>query len=723
MITTLFPLVLLAGPPQSFTVNQTAIPTGGAANSSVSENVAFADVDGDGDLDAIFADGGDLGDDRNRLWINQGGLQGGAVGTFVDDTGARWPAVQDASRDVDFADVDLDGDLDCFVSNSSGNSNQGSRFYLNQGGAQGGALGFFVEGTASSFVNLGVNDGVASFSSIDPTTVLPSGTWVDWSCDSLFADLDLDGDPDLVHTTYGSGALGHSPARVFLNDGAGHFEEFNPSGFQCTGVELADGEPALWAEGLQQDETSDTTGLEADVATRSMKTHVGDLDGDFDVDVLLGEKVSVPRVMANRLAETGALALRDTSHAVFQGPNWSPGKGSYEQDVGDLDDDGDLDVYGVGWDSLQQPPVDLVFSNLGGSFTTGAAQSVPYTDHGEPSFFDYDGDGDLDLFIASELEDERLVENAGAGGGFALSEAVGALEPVTMSSQGAAVGDVDLDGDADLFVANGLGQANVYYENVTQVADTFAPRVPSLAQAPDRSAGFEPTVVAAHVYDNAHWSQTEEALVELEYAVNGGGFTSVPASFAGGQLFRGAIPGLVEGAVQYRVRATDRAGNVGLSATLAFTAGPCHGEPVAYCTAGTSASGCQALMSAAGTPSATLTSGFFLTASGVEGSKTGLFFYGTNGRQANPWGNGTSFVCVIPPRVRGGLLSGGGTNGACDGLFTQDLNARWCATCPKPSHNPGPGALVQAQLWYRDPLSTSNQSSSMSDALEFSVCP
>ena len=146
-------------------------------------------------------------------------------------------------------------------------------------------------------------------------------------------------------------------------------------------------------------------------------------------------------------------------------------------------------------------------------------------------------------------------------------------------------------------------------------------------------------------------------------------------------------------------------------------------QNVAYCTAGTSASGCMATLSAAGTPSATATSGFTVVASTVEGNKDGLYFYGTNGRQASAWGNGTSFQCVVPPVKRGGLLLGSGTSGACDGSFTQDLNARWCPTCPKPSHNPGAGSVVQIQLWYRDPMNTSNQTTSLSNALEFVVCP
>ena len=51
------------------------------------------------------------------------------------------------------------------------------------------------------------------------------------------------------------------------------------------------------------------------------------------------------------------------------------------------------------------------------------------------------------------------------------------------------------------------------------------------------------------------------------------------------------------------------------------------------------------------------------------------------------------------------------------------MNALWCPTCPKPALNPGVGSVVQAQLWYRDPTNTSNQTTSLSDALEFVVEP
>jgi hypothetical protein len=142
-----------------------------------------------------------------------------------------------------------------------------------------------------------------------------------------------------------------------------------------------------------------------------------------------------------------------------------------------------------------------------------------------------------------------------------------------------------------------------------------------------------------------------------------------------------------------------------------------------YCTAGTSASGCQALLEATGIPSASGTNGFMVTAQGVEGAKAGLFFFGDNGQQAVPWQGSSSFQCVVPPVVRTPLLPGSGSVGECDGVARIDLNALWCPTCPFPAKNPGGGAVIDVQFWYRDPANTSGAATSLSDALEFELCP
>jgi hypothetical protein len=147
---------------------------------------------------------------------------------------------------------------------------------------------------------------------------------------------------------------------------------------------------------------------------------------------------------------------------------------------------------------------------------------------------------------------------------------------------------------------------------------------------------------------------------------------------------------------------------------------PAHSHLEPYCTAGTSASGCQALLGTFGIPSASAPSGFRVFAQTVEGQKAGLFFFGANGQQAVSWGSSSSFQCVVPPVIRTPVLSGNGTVGLCDGGASIDLNALWWSN---PAKNPGGGAIIDVQFWYRDPLNSSGTATSLSDAINIEVCP
>ncbi|MBI5433057.1 MAG: VCBS repeat-containing protein [Planctomycetes bacterium] len=707
-------IALLAGAAQaqSFQLNTAQIPQGGPANNSFSEHVAFADVDHDGDFDAAFADGGDCCNDQSRLWLNQGAAQGGTLGFFADATTTHFPQVGADSRDIEFVDVDNDWDADVFLSNTSQVSNQSNRWWINVGGTQGGSTGFYQDQTATRWVNVGVNDGVTTFSSVASSIALAGGGFIDWSCDSSFADLDNDGDLDLVQSTYGVLSAGLTPSRIFLNDGQGLFEEFNPSGFQLTGTSMANGSPGLWCEGVQQQDTTDTTGQFCDITEVAVSLDLGDFDGDLDVDILHGNKYVAPRTYHNRLEESGGvLGFRDVSHAVMP-PDWAPGAGSYEQELGDFDNDDDLDLYGVNWADL----CDSTFRNDGsGVFSPPVAIATSCGRDNEMDFVDFDNDGDLDALLANDSGQERAYANPGAAGGYAYAAASGVLPADTSSSLGLDACDVDHDGDWDLFVANDFGVGNAFLENLTQVPDTTPARLARLEQAPDRAPSSFPTVVRVQVYDNAPWYATATYVTELEYSLDGGAFTAVPMRFSGGQIFRGELPGSLVGTIAYRAKAIDRGGNTGTSTTLSFVSQPtCTGSIAVYCTAKTNSVGCTPAIGSTGTPSASASSGFAITCSNSREAKTGILFYGSQSFGATFQGG---HLCVKPPTKRTPPQTSPGS-GPCDGTYSFDFNA-YLAGGGDP--NLGQGSTVYTQWWMRDPQSPST--TGLSAGLSFVLCP
>ncbi|HKX45154.1 MAG TPA: VCBS repeat-containing protein, partial [Planctomycetota bacterium] len=549
--------LLAAAAPAQFVVDSSGNPTGTGVASST-ENVDFADVDLDGDWDAVFADGGDDGNDQNRIWINRGGLQAGPIGDFLDQTSTRFPQQVDDSRDIEFADIDNDGDVDLYVSNTAQLSNQGNKWWVNNGFAQGGTLGFYADETAQRWIDLG-----GPGSSIAPSLVT-QGTFVDWSCDCDFGDLDNDGDLDLVHSSYGGAFGGNVPTRIFLNDGTGHFAEFNPGGGQLTGNTIPNGAPAIWAQGVQQANTTNTTGAQADIASSALDIDVGDIDGDFDLDILHGARQEAPRMFENRLQENGGstLGFRDVTGATFPASYWSGGD-NYEQELGDLDLDGDLDIYGLNWPGFN----DATYRNDGNGVYTfiqsNLASSSP--DDNEADFLDYDSDGDLDVFVANFSGANRLYRND--GGNLTLVQ-TGLGNGTSLDADAA---DIDGDGDLDVIVAQDNNTANTTLINTVNVPDTVPPYVPRLEDVANGAAAKADDPVRAQVYDNAPYYVTWYNATVLEVEVNGRRIPDVPMRSSQGNVFRGVLDGHLVGAVQFRVRSTDEHGNAGFSAYQSYT--------------------------------------------------------------------------------------------------------------------------------------------------------
>jgi FG-GAP-like repeat len=683
---------------QVFQSATSKVPQGPPFNNSWSEAVEFADVDLDGDFDCATADGGDCCNDQNRLWINLGGAQGGSIGFFQDETAARFPAVLDTSRDMDFADLDADGDQDLYTANDSTITPQACRFWINMGGLQGGSAGFFQDQTSTRWLELGQNNGSTTHSSIAPNLVLASGGYIDWSCDGVLGDLDADGDLDLVQTSVAGAFAGNVPARLFLNDGSGAFEEFNPSGYQLLGASIPNFAPGLWSEGLHVQNTVNTTGLQCDIAGTPLGAEFGDLDEDFDLDLVHGARDVTPRVFVNRQQEQGGqLGWRDVTWAALT--QTATGGVSYEQELGDFDDDGDLDLYGLSWSSFD----DVVCRNDGhGVFGPFALLPGSNSDESEGEFLDYDNDGDLDLFVANFSGQERMYRNEGAPA-WSFSNATASALPVdnTTSLQADAC-DVDADGDSDVMVANDLGQANVLLENLSQVGDVRAPRLPHLEQARNRSPSSDPTRVRVQVFDNAPWTVTQFNAGRTEYRVDSGPIQVGSLHYVGGNLFRGEIPGGLAGVIRYRTASEDAYGNAGVSPWRVYSSSNAPADT--FCTSKPSSiPGCVPVLAGSSSQMAKSAGAgsYSVAAAPVPGGTgpSGILIYSRAGLLGTPVQTGFGDLCLNQfARLGSFVAAPGGTLGACDGSFHWDFGAIAQATSAIL-----PGDTLHLQAWYRDP--------------------
>jgi len=145
---------------------------------------------------------------------------------------------------------------------------------------------------------------------------------------------------------------------------------------------------------------------------------------------------------------------------------------------------------------------------------------------------------------------------------------------------------------------------------------------------------------------------------------------------------------------------------------------------ITYCTSGTSTNACTPSIDASGQPSASFSGACTITASGVEGQKSGMIFYGVDntGFSPLPWSPvSSSFFCVKSPVQRSLPQNSGGTSNACNGQLVLDWNA---------FHVQFPGALgtpfsagdkVYAQAWYRDPPAP--RTTNLSNAVELTMLP
>jgi Ca2+-binding RTX toxin-like protein len=379
---------------------------------------SFADLDGDGDLDAVIGE-----DDGTLNYYRNTGTALAPV--FTVQTGAANPfngVDVGVASTLSFADLDGDGDLDALIGELDGTL----RYYRNTGTA---LAPVFTEQTGAANPFNGVNVGFAS---------APS-----------FADLDGDGDLDAL-IGEGDGVLNY---------------------YRNTGTALA----PVFTE--QTGAANPFNGV--DVGLYSTPTFA-DLDGDGDLDALIGEEDGVLNYVRNTTptAATSAFAEQTGAANPFDGVNVGI---ISAPSFADLDGDGDLDVV-IGEDDGVLNYYRNTGTALAPIFTvqTGAANPFTGIDAGfasTPSFADLDGDGDLDALIGEDDGTLNYYRNTGTALAPVFTVQTGAANPFNGVDVGFAsapsFADLDGDGDLDAVIGETFGNLRYYRNTGTALAPVF----------------------------------------------------------------------------------------------------------------------------------------------------------------------------------------------------------------------------------------------------------
>ncbi|MFL5606310.1 MAG: VCBS repeat-containing protein, partial [Gemmatimonadaceae bacterium] len=206
---------------------------------------------------------------------------------------------------------------------------------------------------------------------------------------------------------------------------------------------------------------------------------VGDVNGDGRPDLYFTSNLGPNRLYVNK----GNYAFEDVTDraGVAGGGGWTTGVS-----MADVNGDGKVDIYVSGVDYLTEHGHNVLYVNNGdGTFTDRAReyglQFVGYST--QALFFDYDGDGDLDMYLlnhsthterqvgrqASRLErnprsGDKLLRND--GGHFVdVSEQAGIYGGVEGFGLGVVASDFNQDGCPDLYVANDFQENDFLYIN------------------------------------------------------------------------------------------------------------------------------------------------------------------------------------------------------------------------------------------------------------------
>lgn len=392
-------------------------PVGAGLDGVAAGATAWADVDGDGDLDLLLVGNAsgtqDDAEPSATLYENQGD------GTFVPmEAGLDGVSVGAAA----FGDFDDDGDPDLIITGNTG--------------------GFSAENLPENSAQVYENDGSGNFTKVNAGIEGVTAGSVDWG------DVNGDGTLDLVVT-----------------GNVGGFGELNPI---CPPVcNPPDPEVRIY----EGDGTGSFSLLDAGIeeGVEGGSSRFGDVDGDGALDlVVTGGQGSLddpqPFTAVYENDGTGTFEPLDSGLTDVAG-------GSSEWV--DVDGDGALDLVLTGATAEEEPTTELYLNDGDGNLSLASTDLADVV-AGAAVPRDVDADGDPDLVVTGRNSAEEptsiVYENDGSGAFTALQAGLEGLE-----GSAAAWGDADGDADPDLALAgrdaDSTATARIYENQIGGIAE------------------------------------------------------------------------------------------------------------------------------------------------------------------------------------------------------------------------------------------------------------
>ena len=460
--------------------------------------VELADVDGDGRVDVLFANGGKYDHpgepEFSQVFLNQGPGQ-----MFKEATRQVFGPKPMLARVIKVGDVNADGTPDILVGTTYQTQ---SRLYLGDGS------GHFTNVTRTHLPQIKASIG-----------------------DLEFGDVDGDGDLDVVLADWGPGSpMDNAGGRtmLWLNDGTGHFTDTTQA--RMPGV----------------------------LVRFSWELEFVDVDNDYDLDTLVSCKMCFPGSYLFENDGTGSFTDISEEKLPQFGNNYDfeaiDVNGDEYLDLVTIND-GDYDTEHIFLNDRQGGFRDATARLWADS------ENPDDMDDNMDAFLDFDSDGDADLLIGSLSDPDRLLINDGSGKLKLANDHNQYILGHTPGTLGIALADLNGDRKLDVVQAQGEGAwPEKVFLGKNIKADT-APPVITQVENVSTSGADRPIQIRARVHDNKSPTKPHDwRSVVLRWSTDGQTHQT-PMQWYGEYLWRGIIDEPPAGDFSYEVCAMDAAGN------------------------------------------------------------------------------------------------------------------------------------------------------------------